>query len=161
MKENKDIQPVEDIKDTSLFVEDGEDVFKDYEQKFEASGEDNREYDNIDSVEAYTEPVLENSAESTDEDSFESKSEDILADTENSVEKVTEGCEENADISIKNDKDRGSLIENDSAADFISGEEENQIMEAASVQKNRKKEKKKNPRIRKKQRKRLQVLFIL
>lgn len=60
MKENKDIQPVEDIKDTSLFVEDGEDVFKDYEQKFEASGEDNREYDNIDSVEAYTEPVLEN-----------------------------------------------------------------------------------------------------
>lgn len=150
MKENKDIQPVEDIKDTSLFVEGGEDIFKDYEQKFEASGEDNREYDHIDSVEAYTEPVVESSAESTDEDSFESKSEDILADTENSVEKVTEGYEENADISIRNDKDRGSLIENDSAADFISGEEENQTMEAASVQKNRKKKKEKSKNKKKK-----------
>lgn len=161
MKENKDIQPVEDIKDTSLFVEDGEDVFKDYEQKFEASGEDNREYDHIDSVEAYTEPVLENSAESTDEDSFESKSEDILADTENSVEKVTEGCEENADISIKNDKDRGSLIENDSAADFISGEEENQIMEVASVQKNRKKKKEKSKNKKKTEKKATSVIHSI
>lgn len=161
MKENKDIQPVEDIKDTSLFVEGGEDVFKDYEQKFEASGEDNREYDHIDSVEAYTEPVLENSAESTDEDSFESKSEDILTDTENSVEKVTEGYEENADISIKNDKDRGSLIENDSVADFISGEEENQTMEAASVQKNRKKKKEKSKNKKKTEKKATSVIHSI
>lgn len=161
MKENKDIQPVEDIKDTSLFVEDGEDVFKDYEQKFEASGEGNREYDHIDSVEAYTEPVLENSAESTDEDSFESKSEDILTDTENSVEKVTEGYEENADISIKNDKDRGSLIENDSVADFISGEEENQTMEAASVQKNRKKKKEKSKNKKKTEKKATSVIHSI